>query len=265
MFNLMKSVRYSLVRSKVYIITLLSVIGMAFLLVHGNISDPADLKKITGEAYFSGFMGDMYIMSIIAMLILSSVICGADAGDKTLNYELMDGHSRNSIFVSRILCNLWWSGGMVTLLMCFPFVLFSCVNGVGKSAVLRDMVLRYVLSLFPTFRLIMFFGMLAIVLRGAARGGALSYACLMVTIILEVFLSFQELGDGINYLFGFQNGAFLFKYNNARSMVVEGEQMMVTDYSLYPNLVGMTCLVSLLLGALYLCISYIVFIRSDRD
>ena len=86
MFNLMKSVRYSLVRSKVYIITLLSVIGMAFLLVPGNISDPADLKKITGEAYFSGFMGDMYIMSINAMLILSSVICGADAGDKTLNY-----------------------------------------------------------------------------------------------------------------------------------------------------------------------------------
>ena len=265
MFNLMRSVRYSIIRSKVFIITVLSVLVIAFLSVLGSISEPADLKNITGEVYFSGYMEDQYIISIIAMLILSSIICGADAGDKTLNYEFLDGHSRNSIFAARILSNFWWSGGLITILMCAPFVLFSCINGIGKSAVLGDLVLRCVLSLFPTFRLIMFFGMMAIVLRGAAKGGAASYACLMVTIISELCLSLQEPGEGINYLFGFQNGAFLFAYDNARSMVVEGEQMMVMDYSLYPTLVGMTCLVSLLLGALYMVIAYIVFIRSDRD
>lgn len=265
MFNLMKSVRYSLVRSKVFIITLLSFVATEFLLVFGNISDPAELKKITGEVFISGYMGDLYLFGAIVMLILTSLICGADAGDKTLNYELMDGHSRNSVFGARLLCNLWWSGGVTTLLMVLPFVLFSCINGVGKSAVLGDLVVRFVLTLFPTFRLIMFFGMLAFVLRGAAKGGALSYACLMASIILELLLSFQDLGDSINYLFGVQNGAFLFMHNNARSMVVEGEQMMVMDFSLYPSLVWMTCLTSLVLGMLYLGISYFVFIRSDRD
>ena len=266
MFNLIRSIGYNIMRSKVFILTMLSLVGMPFLFLILNDENATMIKKISGVDYFGGYMGDMYIISIIGMIILSAVICGGDAGDKTINYEFMDGHSRKSIFASRILCNFFWSGIVVTGLVCLPFALVTLLNGVGKGAVLSDLVLRSILTLLPTFRLVMLFSMLTMVARSAAKGGALSYMCFMITVIATE--GFQVSGieyDFLNYAVGFQNCVILFSHNNATPMVIDGEQLIVSDYSLSAGVVGTTCLVSLVMGVLYLGIAYVVFVRSDRD
>ncbi len=255
MYNIIKSVNYTLRRD---ILVLVTVVGMLTIPVL-SIFTQQDYKmsELTGSLYFST-MEDTYIVFLIAVLILASKCCAADAQDKTINYELMTGHKRSSVYWSRIMVGLLWSVLLVCVCYGLPIGYMTLAHGFGNSVAASDAVLRLLLIMLVTFRIAAFIMMFATILRSPGKSVALGYILIMVVSMFSMFSEDAlEEGNWTNYMSGLANVLALANFREI------GEKLF--DASLSETTVVYTVASSLICGIVYLVIGCVAFVRKDRD
>ncbi|MBD5536140.1 MAG: ABC transporter permease subunit [Lachnospiraceae bacterium] len=149
MWNIIKSQWYQLIRDKrvrgTFIVTLLFNGAITFA---NTDSFGGDMQGGPVTADLGSFYG---VMGLLFMLALIAFVMGTDFVDKTLNYEILSGHSRKEVLFGRfIVAALAGSIGAIVVMIFFPCVL-TVVFGWGSVlepvGVFRRYVLVYVMLL----------------------------------------------------------------------------------------------------------------------
>lgn len=266
MFNIIKSLNYSARRDTVNWITIITLIVLPpFICYLVGMLNTDSTSVMTPSAYFASTeMGTVFIFMCFGIMILASKAMSGDASDKTINYELMAGHSRDKVFAGRVIASLLWGGVLVFVIMLLPLGYLSLFNGWGVETNMNEVLLRSALTIFPIMRFTALTIMIASISRSAGKGIALSYALFMVTTLIASIL--QDMFEiDLNFSFSMTNAATLLSTSNSRYEVINGKTECIFDTSVPGDLIWKTIVVSLVFAAIYLTIAYINFKKTDRD
>ena len=212
MWNVIKAQNYQIKRSNStwYVI----LFGLAMYVLACFDIGSLEFSEITGSAYFMQISGMWPFVGVALMLVLTCKVCGGDLTDKTLNYEILGGHSRRKIYFGRCVVAMLWSFGVGYLMVLIPVLFFTVINGWGNYASGKMVLTCYGLAAFPFLRLLCGIVMLTFLVRNMYAAGILgwtfySFSMLAVMILQEVKdISFTVQLGGANLmkLLDFSNG-----------------------------------------------------------
>ena len=266
MINIIKSLNYSARRDTVIWLTIITLLisPLCALYLSGMIN-PDLGSEFTSSMYFaSKLMGTVFTFMTFGIMILTCKLMAGDAGDKTINYEFMAGHSRKRIFIGRTIAAFLWGAVLVFIIMILPLGYLTLIYGWGPETSVNGVLFRCFLALFPIIRFTALTLMIASVSRGAGKGIALNYALYMVTAMVASVIQ-EVLEKDIVYPFSMTNVAALLSTTNSRNVVIDGKTITVFDTAVPGDMMWKTIGVSLLCAVIYLIIAYINFIKTDRD
>ncbi|MCR5251671.1 MAG: hypothetical protein K6E50_13795 [Lachnospiraceae bacterium] len=263
MYNIIKSLNFTNRRNLAVVLTVFSMVMLPLIL---PVMLGVSMKEVTGDAYLLNLCGDLFLIWLFPIMILGCIAASGDAGDKTLHYEILAGHSRTRVFFARVLCALFWSVLLTAFFFYLPLVYYGLLNGWNAEGMrVSDIVLRALLSLFPMFRVAAFCIMVSVLFRSAGKGIGFSYLFIELQIMaIEIAgLFFDDMDK--KYLSGAYNVQDLLTLSNSRNYVINGEKVEVYETALEGGNVLWTIAVSLLLGGIYLAVAYLDFTKRDRS
>lgn len=256
----MKAQNYQTKGDNLVILVLLA----GLLLPTGAILMDFDISELSGSLFMAQLGSVLPICLGMVLVILVSRICGWDAGDKTMNYEILAGHSRAEVYFGRVIMSVIWGLGSGIAMLVLPVLGITLINGWGDSMNLGEAAICCVLFLFPMFRLICEFAMLTFLLRDcykAMLAGWVFFAVSMIGIMVyegltDRVLTVQLVITNMREVIGFDN--FKLEY-------IGGEDIPVYMTGMDASLVMGTILVSLLAGGACLAVGYVMFKNQDMN
>lgn len=260
MWNIMKAQNYQTRNDNltVYLFGIGLLLPFAGMLLESEL----DFGAMTGSMAMA-HIGDMLFVSIaVVALLLTTRICGWDQADKTMNYEVLSGHDRSEVFFGRVLVSLMWGeiGSMAVAV--FPVLVCSVINGWGMNMKFSDIVLRYVLLLFPVFRLVCEFALLTFLLQNCYKAMLVGWVLFDFTIIGG--LIYEEMTNKtLTLQFAGFNISYLIAGFNSKLEYINGEDVPIYVTAVGPSMAGGTIFISLLVGGGCLLIGYLFFRRQD--
>ena len=265
MINMIRSINYSTRKNMAVVLAVLSMICLPVLMT--GLIMGVSFTEVNGGEYYARIFGESFFVAMFGLMIFSCVASFSDAGDKTLNYEVLAGHSRNRIFFARMIAGVFWGVILFAVLFFYPLVLFGFMGGWYKGISIQDVVLRCLLSLLPLFRVSAFCIMLSSLLRSAGKGIGFTFLAMEIgNTIWEIASGLFHFSDrSAPWVMGMLNVVDLHTLGNAREYVIDGEKLLVYETGLEAKQVVPTVIASLLMGGIYLTIAYIDFKKRDRD
>ncbi len=264
MFNLIKAQKYQLTHNA--IVLLVSVVLIALTLSNLTYLSPQSIRGTEPNGgIFAAISAENYIFIFLLLsCFFACYICGLDFNDKTINYELMAGHSRKSVFWSRVIVSLIvvLVGGL--LLIVVPVGGVTLFLGWGKNITFSAVVLRFGLSLLALMRMSCFLIFLTFLIRNAyfamVAGYMLNIFCLMGSLILS---EIRSLDFELTYHLSLTNLMELLTFDNYKMGFIDGKDAMVFIADTEPSLIIGTVASSLIMSAVWLTLGYLVFRKRD--
>ena len=266
MINTMKSVNYSLKKEKAVTITLILMAILPYLMMMFLCSvSGTDLQSLTSSYYFaSQNMAMITVFFYFGIVIISCKAMGGDSVDKTINYEILSGHRRGTVFSARAVVGVFWGTILPLLFVAVPICVFGLVNGWGMETDQRNVIIRIVLCFFPLLRLCALNMMYVSVTGSAGKGIALGFVSdLAITMIQSV--SEEVFHKTIYYGLGFNNVMYLLTSPNSRELVIDGKPVTVFETAVSVEMMIKTVGISLLFTVVYLAAAYMIFKKKDRS
>lgn len=256
MLNIIKSQNYQLRHD------LFTIMACLLFVVATMVFTFSDVTLTGGEKLVAMNWDDNSIFLALICIIFCGRIGAWDFNDKTINYELLSGHARRDMILGRFVCTVLWSFVFCMILIVAPVVICAILNGWGNHANMTDCVIRMGFSLFPVFRIICEFFLLAILVRNYAATYALSYV-LLGGSLLGVLLLGETLEIDITYILGQTMIGELLGISNSHSELVGGVDIFVYDTALHWNVLVGIAASSILGGMVCFIIAYILFQKRD--
>lgn len=259
MWNTVKALNYQ-IRNDIFIVCVL-IVGtvMAFLgLLLGN----TDIHQLTGSMTLLNLREELLLLLVVITLLLSARISGWDMDDKTINYEVLSGHNRGEVYFGRVIASMFWCITSSMLVALLPILTMSMINGWGVNMKLGDILIRYVLLIFPLFRLVCEFVLLTFILKSCYKAmliGWVFFASAMIGCMV-----YQELTDKtITTQFAYSNLVWIMGFDNAKLEYINGEDVPVYLTTVSSSMAFETILVCLLVGTACLWLGYTMFKKQD--
>lgn len=259
MWNIMKAQSYQIKGDN------LIIYGLLFSLVLpvvGPLLDDAGLEYMTGSMYTVSMFSFLPFVFMIISLIIVTRIMGWDMNDKTINYELLSGHSRAQVFFGRFIMSLVWTIIASVIVAVIPIAFFTIINGWGHSLKVSDFATRFSVILCPYIRWICEVVFITILVKNSNAGIVIGYMTFIVSFFVSAIT--EELLD-INFdaVFACSNLMALSQISNARDHLIGNEMVTVYDGAIETSLRNGSIIVSLAVGAVFILISYMVFKKKD--
>ncbi|MCM1156899.1 MAG: hypothetical protein NC300_01355 [Bacteroidales bacterium] len=224
--------------------------------------DSSNLGELTGGILMAQLGSIMPLIYGMACLVLISRICGWDAVDKTMNYEIMAGHSRAEVYFGRVLVSVLWGLGAGIIMLLFPLLVVSIINGWGNNMALGDVALRCILALFPMLRLICEVAMLTFLLKSFYQALVIGYV--FCDIVMVGGMIYEEMTDAsLTVQTALYNLTWVLDFSNAKYEYIDGKDIPVFLTAVSPSMAAGTILVSLLVGGICLALGYRIFRKAD--
>ncbi len=260
MWNIMKAQNYQTRRDNLTIYIL--IIGMIGPILLASMNSGTGIESLTGSMTVAG-LGEMLFMVIgVVTLLLTARICGWDQADKTMNYEVLSGHDRSEVYFGRVFVSLLWGMTISMVIAVFPVLVCSLISGWGINMKLSDIVLRYLLLLFPVFRLICEFALLTFLLKNCYKAILIGWVFYDIAVIGSMI--YEEVTDkAMTVQFAGMNISYLMAGFNAKFEYINGEDVPIYVTAVEPAMAVETIFASLLVGGLCLLIGYLFFRKQD--
>lgn len=259
MWNIIKAQNYQIKRDNVvwygYVFAFILLLLLPF-------SSGVTWKELDGSGYAVMTMGELTFLAPLLTLVLTTRICGRDYSDKTINYEVLAGHSRKEIYFARVILSLCWSVTGIVILALLPILVITILKGWGHTADAVNLSVRGFFVLFPILRIVCVWVLLTFLVKNAGKAMVLGYMFYGVIMVVALVLqeSFQMT---FTIQFAFSNLAALMELKNFMLEYVDGSDIFVMETALKPSLAVQTAAVSLVAGAICLALGYLEFRRSD--
>lgn len=256
MRNVMKAMNYQIIRDNFLFYSIIAgVVPMISIFANGTDGLNGGMAIVGISSGISVFMG-------IALVILVPRICGWDYTDKTMNYELLAGHKRADVFWGRAILSMVWGLSIAVIAVALPIVIVSLIFGWGNNLDLGNAVLRFVLMLFPLFRLVCELTLITFLIRNCYGSIICGYMYIMFSTMAVLFA--EEFGDfKFTTQLSVANAMRLLEFNNYTIGFVNGEDVYIYESAVESGYIAETIAVSLIGGIICLLIGYFVFKKSD--
>ncbi|MGN0578328.1 MAG: hypothetical protein ACI4J4_06890 [Ruminiclostridium sp.] len=259
MYNLIKALNYQTRRDNFLFYSVLAGC-FSYILTIIVYSEHGDLSKLSGGEAVAAF-GSSCAGLVFFVLVLTARICGWDYGDKTMNYELLSGHSRAAVFWSRSIVSLVWCIPVGFLIMVLPTAVLTLINGWGDNMDFGGAAIRFLLTIFPLFRLTCEFILLTFIVKNCYLSMVLGFILTEITQIAVLFITDMSKIE-ITYQLAISNLTALFEFNDKMGYV-NGKDITVYQTGLEPEFILGTILFSLGVGIICLVIGSLLFKKRD--
>ncbi|MCM1273083.1 MAG: ABC transporter permease [Clostridium sp.] len=259
MWNIMKAQWYQIKGDNMIIYGILA----AFLLpVLPVVFDGAGMDDMTGGMFAVSAFGMIPFALVLLSVILVSRICGWDMNDKTINYELMSGHSRGQIYFGRAIVSIVCTLIAGIAIMVLPTALITMIKGWGDNVAANDMLVRTLVILCPYIRWICELILLVFLVKNSNIALVLGWLLFVGGTMAEMIL-YEAADITLNVQFASTNMEHLSQITNAKDELVNGELISVFDAALKTSEITKSVAVSLLVAVLCTVLGYAVFKKQD--
>ncbi|MDE5753317.1 MAG: hypothetical protein K2H89_02035 [Oscillospiraceae bacterium] len=257
MRNLLKAIHYQM-RHDLFVIILFLIAGIISGII--IISD-VNFSSVTGSEFLAAFGMAYPILFMILISMLTTRICGWDFMDKTLNYEILAGHTRNQVYWAKVCASLLWCLTSCIIFTVLPVLVVTIIYGWEASIDPGSAVLCFVLAIFPMIQFISEIVLLTFLLKNYLIAAVIS--CMLGEFVMMINIIMTSLGYQSMLFLALPNLIALFDFSNYHMGYVNGEDVMVIDMALTMPVILTTILSSVLIGAACLVIGSVVFRKSD--
>lgn len=263
MWNIIKSLNY-MIRRDIYTYVVLIVFVFCLIPVTSSIINSIDTESVTGSLSVSFFSDISGIFIIGLPMLVTTRICGYDMNDKTLNYEILYGQKRSSVFFARILLSMIYSIIIFLIFSVLPVALITLKYGWGYSISVREALLHLGLAVLVLIRYTTVIAAITFFARSSWIGLAAAY----VMIILEMMpiLIFSEFANTeLTWQLSLPNDFAVLDFSNTAMGFAEGKDIIILKAALEPSVIIGTIAASVIVSAVMLTGSYILFRKRDID
>lgn len=258
MKNTFRSIVYVITRSKLLIISFISLVILMAVITGANMAGGSTSGLYLGGASIS------FMFPIVIVGVAVGIVCCSDMKDKVSNYEILSGHSREEFYFARFICAVVLASVLGFILSFIPMIYGNLFYGWGDKLIFSEVLIRQLLFIFPLLRLSAFFVCVSFVVRNDLIMTAAGFAMGLITpIMLSLF---SEASDSFfisiynfNYLMDFNKWEI---YNVASDGIVK---YMTGVSTVTPEMVTGTILISLFMTVVYMLLGYGLFRRSDIE
>ncbi len=266
MWNLMKALNYQVKRDNfVFGILMLLCVPeiLTFVAAYGG---SYSLDELTGCAMMAIMAGGMLIQMGIAWfsVIMVARIVGWDMNDKTINYEILAGHSRLRVYASRTLVSVLWNTVIVTGVIAFLIGFPTILNGWGDNMDRSDMMIRLVLLIFPIIQMECEMILLTFLLKNCYLAMVIGYVFSFV-VNFGVIIYTETAGNIPGCGFVLMTIGKLMDFSNYKLKYIGGKDIPVYDMTIGTGLAAEVIGVSVILAVVCLVIGYRVFRKQDMS
>ena len=263
MFNLIKAQNYQLKRDNFTIYIILFIVAYMGLVTYFGISDGLKAEELNGGMFMAS-MGSAYsILYAFPVLGFTSRICGWDFNDKTINYEVLAGHKRSDIFLSRVLVSFLWVFVAALLMTIIPFAIVIIISGWGVNVSFGAALARFAMSFLVLLRMTCGFICMTFLVRNCFITLIFGYLLYEVEIMVPMIVNEFSKNIEITWQFSASNLMSLLELTNYELGYVDGEDVVHFITDMEPSFVIGTIVCSLVLSAVYLLLGYTVFRKRD--
>lgn len=258
MLNIIKSQLYSTVRDiYTYIggfyMLLMSV--MTISLTFANIGN----ENVTGSLMFSNYCENSIIFSLINVLIFTTRLSGWDFNDKTLNYEVLYGHKRSSVFWGRTLMAVTVSMVTSVILTFAPIVAAYLINGWGCVVPAREALIRSAILVLTLLKFSAVLIFITVIVKNSWTAMILGFLTIMVEAIVSAFDSKIMTWLSVYAV----SEATLFE--NPKLDFIDGEDVLVFHDRLSSSFITQNILICSVTILASLLIGYLIFRKRDMN
>lgn len=237
-------------------------VGFVFPILIIILNSGSGFDALSGSAGVPALAEISTFILPMVLLIFTSRTCGWDSADKTINYEVLSGHTRKEIYMGRVVVSAFWSWLAGFCIMVFPVFVISAVNGWGVSMSLRDAVFRMLLAMLVLFRLLCEFVLLTVILGDCYKAMVVGLPFYNVSIIGAMMI--HELTEiKAESLLASAGMMRLADFSRYSLQYIGGEDVCVYDAALPVSLALDLAVSSLAAGAVCLLLGYIIFRKRD--
>lgn len=260
MINIIKSMNYQTRNDIFTVITYLIAVVVQFAAMF--FSEGSEPLTYTGSD-FVVYMGSMIpFVCLILAFLLTCRICGWDYADRTLNYEVLSGHTRFQIYMGRILTGILWCVIGFLVISFLPVLIFTCINGWGYTLSFSSAILRYGLMVLLLIRLVTGFAVLTFIVRNSYIAMVLGYVWTGVSSVVYYILD-DIVTFNTSVFVGCMNMVQMFSFENSKNMYIDGKDVTVFDGTISNTFLLGTVGWSLLVILVLLTVGYQVFRKHD--
>ncbi len=265
MKNIIKSQLFQLRKNKyipIVMIVIMVVAGLLAFLVSGTsmgISESETNLSSTDHYIGCNLYSTVYFIMVIPFLAVG-LICGSDFTDKTINYELMQGHSRGQIYFGRAIIAIAASFLAAFLMLASSVITNTIFYGWGTQISVFDAVWRLLMFALPVFRLTCLAIFLTAVVKKMIVTIISGYVYMIFTSVITVVITDV---DSPIFTIGCMQRLLDFKMHN--SFGLSGELHLTYDPMFTAGELAVLFASCIGVGALYLIMGYVFFKNDDLN
>ncbi len=259
MWNIIKAQCYQI---KGDIITISGLIISLVLPFLGLFAEGVSINNLTGSMFAVTVMSLIPFILLIISLVFVPRIMGWDMNDRTINYEVMSGHSRAQVYFARFFTSVIWTFIASVIIVSIPILIFTAVNGWGSSVKTADFVTRAVVMMLPFFRWICELTLLTVLAKNSNTGMVLGFVIFEVMMIFYMILD-EMLDVNIDVIFSSANLMSLSTISNSRNVLIDGNMVNVFDAVLKPSIIQNSAVISIAAGIFCIIVSFGIFKKRD--
>lgn len=258
MSGIIKAQFFQIIRDKVirgmFVVTLLMQVLMVMLPIW------LDNETVTtaGE-FFATQDGVTISFPMFFLVVVTGQICGAEFLDKTNNYELMAGHKRKDVFLGRVIPSLLVGGVGALLLTMLPIVIYASLYGWGTKVAVGQVLLRWILMLFPFLRMVCEFAFLTFLIKNPYVVMGLGYVVFIASVALSGMI------EACSVFLGMTNLSLLLVVSKWTTYGLGDDINYIFDASLSGEIVWGTVATSVVIGLVALYLGYVFFKYDDMN
>lgn len=212
--------------------------------------------------------GSMYcIGGMLVILVLVANVVGKDFTDKTLNYEILSGHSRQEVFFGRFIVAA--VAGMISsflVMVLFPVVL-SLIFGWGTTVNLQEVMIRYVLIFITLFRIVCELTFITILTKNPyltyLAGFVLGYIQIFIDMIKMEFPDWFANKNSV--LLSIWHCLDLLDFRDSTTPLLDESGQILYQSALELPGILQSIGTSLIFGGIIMIISYVFFWHNDLN
>lgn len=249
--------KISMVRT-IFITVFLSVVTvlMVVSLMEPEISLTEQIKKLPAILYFT------VIMDLMASAFIVCSACGSDFGDRTVNYELLSGHTRRQVYFGKIAASLIYGMTASALIIIIPLASFGIFGSFGDDIEWGGALVRFLLVEMIFLR--MFCELAAATFLFKNEGAA----NIIVSIVsLGGYFLAGRINSSVSCLFGISNLMDVLNLTERESYTISSDfniiQVTAFRYMPEPELIIKTVICSAAACVLSLTAGYLAFSEDD--
>lgn len=264
MFNIMKAQIYQTLRNN-FIYYVLFALLCIFIVPELVSMDPEIRTGLNGSMGLMLYAGSLPLACELIALLLTTHICGTDQTDHTINYEIMNGTRRSTVYFGRVLVSVMFCFVSAAIVIALPILIAGLYGGEwGVCITGQDALRRSTAALAPFIRSILFFAFTTFLIGDGKLAMVMNILLTFVASLLFSVMDEMNLRCMLlDHLTGLSAMYRLFDVSNKRISYVGDKAYWIVSEALQQKDALQTVLISLSISAVLLAAGLLLFRRKD--